>query len=109
MTLLDAFTDILDAETLGRLGDPILYRRLADYANPLGINAFVDHSDRIEGLGGGSVVSADVSISVRKTDVPQPLRDDVIELPRRGEKRKVLTALLDPSGRWWVLSTKAFC
>jgi hypothetical protein len=109
VTILDTFTDILDGETLSRLGDPVVYRRLADFASPLSINAYVDHSDEIRDMLGGAAVTPDVTVTVRVSDVARPVRGDMIELPRRGETRKVTHSRLDTSGRWWIIRTDGGC
>ena len=104
MTLLDSFIGVLDAETVGTLGDPITYTRAAVPGSPLSINAFVDHSDEIRPTLGGAAVDADVSVSVRKVDVALPASGDLVTLPQRAEQRRVTSWRQDASGRWWVLT-----
>lgn len=105
MTLLDSMMSILDAETVNRLGDPVIYTRAALPAAPLSLNTFVDHSDEVDATLGGSVIRADVTVAVRVADVAQPAIGDTLFIPARNETRKVKSWARDSSGRWWNLQT----
>lgn len=105
MTLLDSLMGVLDAETLGILGDPIIYTPAAPLSTPLPINAFVEHGDVIGSSLGGASVRADVLIAVRKVDVALPAKGDAITIPARGETRRVTNHRNDASGRWWIIES----
>ncbi len=105
---LSDFDSMLDAATLERLGDPILYTPSgAGVGSPIPMKAFVDHSEGVESYGATGVIVGERTIELLKTLVPaRPDAQCVVHLVGLGQDFTPIDPRSDESGNWWVCKLK---
>lgn len=101
---LESLTATLDAQTVGLLGDTISYTPAGGSA--ASIKAFVDHTDRTQPFAGTQVTDQDISVSVRKVDVPVVAYMDVIYLPMLSDSFNPREWRNSIDGRHWEIFVK---
>lgn len=101
-TLEEIEAAFLDAPCMAVLGDTIQYRAkgLAAFAT---IRGYVEHADALRDIGTGQVIEQDITVDVRKSDVPV-LPDSLcrVRLPKiAGITFKPANVRSDASGTHW--------
>lgn len=96
---LNSLTPLLNASTLGLLGD------LLGYDGDT-INGFVDHAEQVH--GGIGAVEQDITVQISIADVPtRPGGSNRITLPSyAGRIFKPVGVSTDDSGTFWVFALK---